>query len=136
MNMNFRQMLLVLRLRWWIVLVVFILALGTTYYVATNLPKQYSAEAALLLDVRSDPLLATLMPNLVGPAFMSTQAEILRSERVASRVVKLLGLAQNASAVAQWREAMRPVTQAKVSISQAVQASSKKLWISTFSVFP
>ena len=112
MNMNLRQMLIVLRLRWWIVVAVFTLVLGTTYFVSINLPKQYSAETALLLDVRSDPLLATLMPNLVGPAFMSTQAEILRSERVASRVVKMLGLAQNASAVDQWREA----TQGRVPI--------------------
>lgn len=105
MNMNFRQIMLVLRLRWWIVLLMLALALGGSYVVSINLPKQYSAETALLLDVRSDPLLATLMPNLVGPAFMSTQAEILRSERVAARVVKILGLAQNASAVSQWREA-------------------------------
>ena len=112
MNMNLRQILIILRLRWWIVVAVVMLVLGTTYFVTVNLPKQYSAETALLLDVRSDPLLATLMPNLAGPAFMSTQAEILRSERVASRVVKMLGLAQNASAVEQWREA----TQGRVPI--------------------
>ena len=112
MNMNLRQILLVLRHRWWIVLLVFALVMGSTYVISSSFPKQYSAETTLLVDVRSDPLVATLMPNLAGPAFMATQAEILRSERVASRVVKMLGLAQNDSAVAQWRAA----TQGRVPI--------------------
>lgn len=103
--MNFRQILLVLRLRWWVVLLVFALTVGAAYVVSITLPKQYSAETTLLLDVKSDPLLATLMPNLTTPAFMATQTEILRSDRVAARVVKMLGLAQNPEAVAQWREA-------------------------------
>lgn len=104
MDMNTHQFLIVLRLRWWIVLAVFVLLLGGTFFVSRELPKQYTAETSLLLDVRSDPLIATLMPNLVGPAFMATQTEIMRSERVSSRVVRMLGLAQNASAVAQWRD--------------------------------
>lgn len=110
--MNFRQVLLILRLRWWTVLLVFALTVVVAFVVSISLPKQYSAETTLLLDVKSDPLLATLMPNLTTPAFMATQAEILRSDRVASRVVKMLGLAQNPQAVAQWREA----TQGRVPI--------------------
>lgn len=110
--MNFRQVLLVLRLRWWVVVLVFALTMGAAYVVSMTMPKQYSAETTLLLDVKSDPLLATLMPTLTTPAFMATQAEILRSDRVASRVVKMLGLAQNPGAVAQWREA----TQGRVPI--------------------
>ena len=103
--MNYRQALLVLRLRWWVVLVVFALTVGATYVVSIFMPKQYSAATTLLLDVRSDPLLATLMPNLTAPAFMATQAEVLRSDRVASKVVQMLGLAQSPEAVARWREA-------------------------------
>lgn len=103
--MNFRQALLVLRLRWWVVLLMFVLTVGTTFIVSINLPKQYSAEAVLLLDVKSDPLLATLMPNLTTPAFMATQAEILRSDRVAGKVVEKLGITRDPAAVAQWRQA-------------------------------
>lgn len=103
--MNLRQFLVVLRLRWWIVLSVFALVLGATFAVSHELPKQYTAETSLLLDVRSDPLVATLMPTLAAPAFMATQAEIMRSERVSDRVVKMLGLTDNPSAVTQWREA-------------------------------
>ena len=105
MNMNLRQALLVLRLRWWVVLVVFGLIMGVTYVVTRAMPKQYTAETILLLDVRSDPLLATLMPNLTTPAFIATQAEILRSDRVAAKVVERLGLAKEPAAVEQWRTA-------------------------------
>jgi len=105
MTMNLRQALLVLRLRWWVVLVVFGVVMGGTYAVTRLMPKQYTAETILLLDVRSDPLLATLMPNLTTPAFIATQAEILRSDRVAAKVVERLGLAKEPEAVEQWRTA-------------------------------
>jgi chain length determinant protein EpsF len=111
MNMNLRQALLVLRLRWWVVLIVFSIVMGLTYVVTRILPKQYTADTVLLLDVRSDPLLATLVPNLSTQAFMATQAEIMRSERVASKVVERLGLAKDVSAMEQWREA----TQGRIS---------------------
>lgn len=112
MNMNLRQVLLVLRLRWWVVLFVFALTMGGAYLASTLLPKQYTASTTLLLDVRSDPLLATLMPNLTTPAFLATQAEILRSDRVATKVVQRLGLASDSAAVEQWRNA----TQGRVPI--------------------
>ena len=103
--MNLHQILLILRLRWWAVLGVLVLVLGGTAAYSLYQPKQYTAETSLLLDVKTDPLVATLMPTLAAPAFMATQTEILRSERVAARVVKMLNLTQNAAAVAQWRQA-------------------------------
>lgn len=102
--MNFRQMLLVLRLRWWVVIGVLVLVLGGAFAISMTLPKQYTAETSVLLDVKTDPLVATLMPSLASASFIATQVEIIRSDRVAGRVVKMLGLTQNAAAVAQWRE--------------------------------
>ena len=102
--MNFRQLLLILRLRWWLVLGVLVLVAGGTAVVSMFLPKRYTAETTLLLDVKVDPLVATLMPSLATPGYIATQTEIIRSDRVAGRVVKMLGLAQNPAAVAQWRE--------------------------------
>ncbi|MDQ2736765.1 MAG: chain length determinant protein EpsF, partial [Pseudomonadota bacterium] len=46
--------------------------------------------------------------------YMATQIEILKSERVASRAVKLLGVERSAAAVAQWREA----TKAKIPLER------------------
>ena len=103
--MNFRQILLALRLRWWVVVVVFSCIVGIAIAISAYTPKQYTAETSILLDVRTDPLVATLMPSLAGASFVTTQVEIIRSDRVAGRVVKMLALAQNADAVAQWREA-------------------------------
>jgi chain length determinant protein EpsF len=103
--MNLRQVLLILRLRWWLVLAIFVAVVVGTYIVSILLPKQYTAQTSLLLDVKADPLVATLSPTLASPVYMATQQEIIRSDRVASRVVKMLGLAQSPAAVSQWREA-------------------------------
>ena len=102
--MSFRQILLALRLRWWVVVLVFFLALGAAVGISLYMPKQYTAETSILLDARTDPLVATMMPSLAGASFITTQVEIISSDRVAGRVVKMLGLADNAAAVAQWRE--------------------------------
>ena len=45
---------------------------------------------------------------------MATQVEILKSERVASRAVKILGVERSPAAVAQWREA----TEAKIPLER------------------
>jgi chain length determinant protein EpsF len=102
--MNLRQVLLILRLRWWVVTGTLLTAVALAVGVSLMLPKQYTAETALLLDIKTDPLVATLAPNFANPAYMATQTEIIQSERVAGRVVKMLGLANNAKAVEQWRE--------------------------------
>jgi chain length determinant protein EpsF len=103
--MNPRQILLILKLRWWLVLLLFVLTVAGTYGYSALVTKRYAATTTVLLDVKTDPLLATLAPNLAAPAHIATQTEIIRSDRLAGRVVKALGLSQNPAAVAQWREA-------------------------------
>src|SRR6476469_6384725 len=71
------------------------------------LPRQYTAETSLVVEVRIDPALGALAPALAAPSYMATQVEILRSERVASRAVKMLGVERSAAAVAQWRDATK-----------------------------
>jgi chain length determinant protein EpsF len=102
--MNLRQVLLILRLRWWVVVGTLLIATGLALGISLLLPKQYTAETTLLLDIKTDPLVATLAPNFATPSYIATQTEILQSDRVATRVVRMLGLAQNAKAVEQWRE--------------------------------
>jgi chain length determinant protein EpsF len=67
-------------------------------------PKQYSAETSLIVEMRIDPALGALAPALAAPSYMATQVEVLKSERVASRAVKILGVERSPSAVARWRE--------------------------------
>lgn len=99
--MNPRQLLLILKARWWLVLLILILAVAGTYTVSLYLPKKYTATTQLMVDIRSrDPIAAMLMP-----ASMATQEDIIRSERIAQKVVKNLRLAENAAVRQQWREA-------------------------------
>ena len=106
-----------LRIVWarkWVVLALFIaIAIGGTVY-TLNLPRLYTAETSLIVDIRIDPALGALAPALAAPSYMQTQIEILRSERVASRAVKILGVERSAAAVAQWREA----TNAKIPLER------------------
>ncbi len=103
--MNAMQFLVLMRLRWWLIALAFIATVaGATYYTST-LPQRFSATTSLLLDFKTDPLVATLAPSLASPAYLSTQAEIINSDRLAGRVVKQLGMAENPKAVEQWRVA-------------------------------
>jgi chain length determinant protein EpsF len=103
--MNIKQILLLLKLRWWLVLLLFALIVGASTAVSLVLPKQYTATTTLRLDSKVDPALAAFFPNAGNPTFVADQANIIASDRVAGRVVKLLGLDNNPQAVEQWREA-------------------------------
>ena len=102
--MTIKQFLRIAWARKWIALALLVLVsiAGT----ATTLlwPKQYTAEAAMVVELRVDPVLGALAPALAAPGYMATQIDILKSERVAARVVKMLGVERSPAAVAQWRE--------------------------------
>ncbi len=102
--MNLRQILLILRLRWWLVLVIFALVMAAGFAASWYMPKRYFASTTVILDLKTDPLLAALAPSIAAPAYVATQAEIVQSERLSGRVVRMMGLAQSPAAVAQWRE--------------------------------
>lgn len=102
--MTIRQILLILRLRWWLVLSLLAVVLVSGYFVTRKLPKRYLASTTIILDLKTDPLLAALAPAMAAPSYIATQAEILQSERLSGRVVRMMGLAQSPAAVAQWRE--------------------------------
>lgn len=53
-------------------------------------PATYRAVAPVLVDVRTDPTNATPLQGMVAPAFMSTQIDIIKSDRVAQRVAQIL----------------------------------------------
>ena len=53
-------------------------------------PASYKAIAPVLVDVRADPTNATPLQGMVAPSFMTTQIDIIKSDRVAQRVVQLL----------------------------------------------
>ena len=112
--MSITQIFRIVWARKWLVLGLLLLvgAVGTA--VTLRLPKQYTASSSLIVEVRVDPVLGAIAPGLAQPGYMATQVEIIRSERVASRVVKMLGVEKSPSAVQQWRDA----TNAKIPLER------------------
>ncbi len=112
--MTLKQLLRIVWARKWLVLLLMsLVAVGGTA-VTLLLPKLYTAETSLVVEVRIDPALGALAPSLAAPGYMATQVEIIKSERVASRVVKMLGVERSPSAVQQWRDA----TKAKIPLER------------------
>jgi chain length determinant protein EpsF len=101
--MSIWQYLQVLWARRWVCLGLFLLTSGAGIAFALLQPPRYIAEVSMLVDVKPDPILGMMGPGLAQPGFMATQAEMLTSDRVASRVVKMLGIDRSETAVQQWR---------------------------------
>ena len=112
--MSIKQLLRIVWARKWLVLALLLLVsvAGSVYTVL--LPKQYTAESAMVVEMRIDPVLGAIAPSLAAPGYMATQIDILKSERVAARVVKMLGVERSPPAVAQWRDA----TSAKIPLER------------------
>ena len=85
-------------------MIVFVLVVAGTLAVSLLLPKKYTATASVVIDVRSpDPILGAILP-LVGGGYMTTQVDILTSNKVAMQVVKDLALDKNPRAREQYME--------------------------------
>lgn len=110
--MNPQQLLFILRSRRKLALWVFLGTLSLGLLITWLMPRQYLASTSLVLDIRPDPIAGALLPGMASPGYITTQLDIIQSERVATRVVRLLRLAQNPTAVANWKDA----TDEKVSL--------------------
>lgn len=103
--MNFQQFLLILLARWRVVLYTLAATVATTLIVSLLLPSQYTAGTAVVVDVKSpDPIMGTVLPGLISPGYMATQIDIIQSNKVAYRVIKMLKLDENPTAREQWQD--------------------------------
>lgn len=102
--MSFLQLLQILRAHLRVAMITPIVIIATTLAVTLALPKQYEATTSLVVDVKTDPLVGALMPGVGSAAYMTTQTDIIQSERVAAKVVSLLRLNQNPLAIERWKE--------------------------------
>jgi len=99
-RMTSLQFLFVLRARYKLALLLLICTAAVALAVGLRLPKQYTAITSLLVDIRNrDPVAAMFMPSGMG-----TQVEIIKSDRVVQRVVKLLRLDEMPTMKQQWLE--------------------------------
>jgi len=104
--MSLQQFLLILRARWLVALGVFGMTVGGAIMASLLLPKTYTAGTAVVVDVTSaDPIAGVPAPFI--PGYMATQVDIISSERMAQRVVKMLELDQVPATQEQWRKTTR-----------------------------
>lgn len=104
--MTLQQFLLILWARRKLMVSIFLVTVLTTLVVSLLLPKEYSASATVVIDVKSpDPIAGMLLPGLMSPGYMATQVDIINSDRVAQRVVRMLNMDQSPVIQEQWRDA-------------------------------
>ena len=102
--MTFGQFVGILRARWMIALAVLALVVLGTLVTSLLLPKQYKATASVVIDFKPDPLSAVMYGGMQSPALMATQVDIIKSDRVAQRVVRNLKLNENPLVRQQWQD--------------------------------
>jgi len=104
--MSIAHLLIVLRARLVSALLTLLLVASVVVGVTFALPKRYSAEAVVLLDIKStDPIAGIVLPGMSGSTYMSTQVGVIQSQRVMERAVKELRLDQNPHFREQWLKA-------------------------------
>jgi len=102
--MVFSQLLRVLRARIWLALFVMLAVVGTAIAVSLLIPKRYASNTVMVVDFpANDPVLGSqvYMQGTIS-SFLSTQVDIIRSERVLKRALAQLRLEDNPIMKQQW----------------------------------
>lgn len=107
-----QQFLLIVWARRKLALILLLLTVSVVAVVSPQLPKVYTADTSIVFDLKSDPILGILLPAVASPGYITTQTDIIQSDRVATRVVKLLRFDKSPQAVDAWRRA----TDGKISL--------------------
>jgi len=100
--MTLTQFLSILKARWWVALAVLAVTVLATAVGSLLWPKQYKAISSVVIDYKPDPVSAIFGAGAT-PTLMATQVDIIKSDRVAERVVRLLKLHENPQLRQQWQ---------------------------------
>ncbi len=100
--MTFQQFLLILRARYLVALLALFITVAITLAYNLLVPKEYTATADALLDVKPDKVSGI---TLLTAGYMATQVDIINSDRTAKAVVKQLRMDESAAIRQQWQEA-------------------------------
>ena len=101
--MTFSEFLRVLRARW-VLATTTLLVTITLALIATLLwPKNYTAKAAVLIDLKVDPIAGTSAAGMMpSAAYLATQVDIVMSSHVAQKVVQTLHLDESPKMREEW----------------------------------
>jgi succinoglycan biosynthesis transport protein ExoP len=103
---NLLKFLLILRARYQISILVMLLAVAAGITANELIPKRYTAETVVMVDMRSpDPVAGLLMPAMIAPMSLGTQLDIINSDRVGRKVVRMLRLDEDPAVREIWRNA-------------------------------
>ena len=103
--MSLSQVFSILRARWRSAVAVFAIVMGLAIAFTLWLPSQYTATAAVVLDVKSpDPIAGVVLPGMTVSSYMGTQVDVLQSERVVLQAIRALQADKSASLRAAWQE--------------------------------
>lgn len=95
--MTIQQLLLILRARYKVLLFALLATVTTTVAISVWLPKQYTATAAVVIDLKSPDMVSGLiLQGMLAPAYLTTQVDIINSDRVAKVAAKLLRMQESA----------------------------------------
>jgi uncharacterized protein involved in exopolysaccharide biosynthesis len=101
--MNLIQFLRIFWARKWLILGSMLTCLAVAVTVASFLPKRYPGTARLMLDtIRPDPVTGLGVGGRDAGAYIRTQIEFIRDERVAGGAVDRLGLANDPATIAAY----------------------------------
>lgn len=106
--MTLQQFLLILRARYKVALLALVVTVLTTLTVSLVMPKQYTASAAVVIDVKApDMVSGMILQGMMAPGYLATQVDIINSDRVSRAVVKLLKMDESPVIRQQWQEATK-----------------------------
>ena len=124
------QLFRVVRARFKLVATIFLVTLLTTIAVSLIITKKYTAATTIVVDMRgTDPVLggAVATPYTIQ-SYLSTQTDIIRSERVVGKVIDTLGLMDDPELIADAQEQQMDAADRTASLRAAVgEALIKKL---------
>lgn len=104
--MNLNQILRILRARYRILLFALFGTVLAALVVSLLMPERYTATTSVVVDVKSpDPVAGQTLPAMTMPGYMATQVDIINSDRVVYRVIKLLGFDKDPVLQERWRAA-------------------------------
>lgn len=104
--MRFGLIFEILRSRFWLILSVLLVTLGTALAASLTMSKKYEASAVLLVDVSLFDQVSgtTVYSQQTVRNQLATQIELITSDAVVRRVVERLGFDKDQALVDEWRE--------------------------------
>ncbi len=101
--MSLRKLFQILSARWLTALVVMLLSVGLAIAVNVMSPKRYTANASVVVDVKlNDPIAGMSQGGVAVSTYMTTQMDVIASEKVISRAIKTLKLHDDPQFVERW----------------------------------